>query len=114
MSEIPAISRVTDKGEFRVFKKSQYTSDGWEPFLPRNPLDGTPFEGIAVAFEKRRQRLDAVRTSDVGLQNLNEDVLKSLPRRTARRLAQVNPKPLILNPKPYTPNPKPETLTPNP
>lgn len=88
MSEIPAISRVTDKGEFRVFKKSQYTSDGWEPFLPRNPLDGTPFEGIAVAFEKRRQRLDAVRTSDVGLQNLNEDVLKSLPRRTARRLAQ--------------------------
>lgn len=91
MMQIPDMSREASgpDDEFRVFKKSTYNSDGWEPFLPRNPLDGTPFESVAIAFETRRRQLDVEREREVGkLKEEKKAFILSLPRRAARRLGR--------------------------
>jgi hypothetical protein len=62
-------------------------TDGWEPFLPDNPLKGTAFEPHAKGFEARRRRLDEAREhTTVG--QADDDLLGMVSKRTARALAR--------------------------
>ena len=72
---------------FAVFPRSAYQHDGWEPFLPNNPLEGSQFEAIAMDFQDQRRSLDRTRSNSalhVNLDHLN----RVLSNRTLRTLAR--------------------------
>eukprot|EP00961_Rhodomonas_salina_P271162 3663966-Rhodomonas_salina.2 len=85
---VAAVEQHMLGGEYRVFPLSKYQGDGWEPFLPKNPLEGTTFEGIAIDFESRRRRLDVVRNKSLLRGDDDDDWKKIASKRTARRLAK--------------------------
>lgn len=62
-------------------------TDGWEPFLPDNPLKDTAFEPLAKGFEHRRRRLDEARSSTT-VGQADEELFRMVSKRTARALAR--------------------------